>query len=245
MSDQPKEGKATFKVGDWTCVGTHGESLLGALRRHGYEVPSLCYHEAVSAYGACRLCLVEVGKGGRRRLTTSCNYPVQDGIEVFLDTDKVVKHRQVVLRLLLAMAPEAGKVRELALEHGVTDTPFEKDKDNKCILCGLCNRVCKEIVRADAIGFASRGLARKMASPYDEANEACIGCGACVYVCPTRCIGMREEENLRHIVRWHRVLPMKACRKCGRSFAPAFQLDAFAARIRADRGFFDLCQDCR
>lgn len=245
MSDRSGEGKASFKVGDRICAGTRGESLLGALRRLGYEVPSLCYHEAVSAYGACRLCLVEVGKGGRRRLTTSCNYPVQDGIEVFLDTEKVMRHRRAVLQLLLAMAPGAVEVREIALEHGVVDTPFRKDGDNECILCGLCNRVCKEIVGADAIGFASRGLARKMTTPYDEENEACIGCGACAYVCPTRCIGIREEENVRHILRWHRVLPMKSCRKCGRSFAPAFQLESFAARIRADRDFFDLCQDCR
>jgi len=245
MSNKPGKGKVPFQVGGRTCAGSPGESLLEALRRYGYEVPSLCHHEAVSAYGACRLCLVEVGKAGRRRLTTSCNYPVQEGIEVFLDTGKVVRHRRTVLQLLLAMAPGAERVREIARDYGVADTPFKKDGDNGCILCGLCNRVCREIVGADAIGFASRGLDRKMTSPYDEENEACIGCGACVYVCPTRCIGMREEENIRRIDRWHRVLPMKACRKCGRSFAPAFQLDAIAARIGADRGTFDLCQDCR
>jgi NADH dehydrogenase/NADH:ubiquinone oxidoreductase subunit G len=245
MSEQPTQGKVTFKVGDRSYQGTYGESLLGALRRLGYEVPSLCFHEAVSAYGACRLCLVEVGKGKKRRLTTSCNFPVQEGIEVFLDTDRVRKHRRVVLQLLLAVAPEAQEIQALAKEHGVEATPFEPRKGEKCILCGLCTRVCKEIVRADAIAVASRGVTKQMTAPYDETNEACIGCGACVYVCPTQCIGLTEEKNIRHILRWHRDLPMKACKKCGRFFAPTFQLNTFAGQIQVERSNFDMCQDCR
>jgi bidirectional [NiFe] hydrogenase diaphorase subunit len=245
MSEKPKEGKVSFKVAGRTHEGVYGESLLGALRRYGYEVPSLCYHEAVSPYGACRLCLVEVGKGKKKRLTTSCNYPVQDGIEVFLDSEAVQQNRRVVLQLLLSMAPASLEIQKLAREYGVPDTPFEKNKENECILCGLCQRVCKEIVQADAISFASRGLTKSVTSPYDETNEACIGCGACVYVCPTNCIGLKEENNVRHIVRWHRDLPMKSCKKCGRAIAPTFQLNAFAKQIGADRSFFDICQDCR
>jgi len=172
---EKNENKVSFKIDGRSYEGVKGESLLAAIRRYGYEVPSLCYHEAVSSYGACRLCLVEVQEGRRRKLTTSCNYPLQDGIEVFLDTEKVVHNRKMVFKLLLAMAPEAQSVRELAADHGVIDTPFEINKGNKCIDCGLCARVCKEIVEADAIGFSGRGLSKQMVSPYDEANEACIG----------------------------------------------------------------------
>ncbi len=245
MSELEMGKPTSFRVNGHEHQGVVGESLLLALRRLGYEVPSLCYHEAVSPYGACRLCLVEVGKGKRRKLTTSCNYPVQPGIEVFLDTEKVVAQRKVILQLLLAQAPEAARVKELAAEYGVSDTPFEKKPGNACILCGLCARVCREIVRADAIAFSSRGTTKEMDTPYREANEACIGCGACVFVCPTDCIGLKDENGIREVVRWHRKLPLKKCAACGRPFAPTFQLNAFAAQIGVERTHFDKCPDCR
>jgi len=234
-----------FTINDRQLQVDEGRTILDVAREQGIRIPTLCYHKDLTPYGACRLCLVEVGKGKKRRLTTSCNYPVQEGIEVFLDTDRVVAQRRVVLQLLLALAPASPEIAALAAEHGVTDTPFEKKAGNKCILCGLCNRVCKEIVGADAIGFASRGLTKDMTAPYDEASEACIGCGACVYVCPTNCIGMKEEDRIREITRWHRRLPMKDCKKCGRPWAPTFQLNAFADQIKVDRSAFDVCPDCR
>lgn len=245
VADKPDQ-KVSFQINGRTYVGTKGESLLEAIRRQGYEVPSLCHHEAVGAYGACRLCLVEVNQGGRRKLTTSCNFPLEEGLDVLLDTEKVQDHRRVVLQLLLARAPAAEAVVEIASQYGVEETPFDiVDQTNKCILCGLCKRVCSEIVGADAIGFSGRGLSKQMLSPYDEANEACIGCGACAVVCPTDCIGMKEENGIRSIVRWHRDLPMKKCKVCGRPFAPTFQLNYFADQIKVERSFFDTCQDCR
>ncbi|RME28025.1 MAG: ferredoxin, partial [Deltaproteobacteria bacterium] len=141
-----------IKVQGNTYTAEAGGSLLDTLLELGYEVPHLCHHEAVEPYGACRLCLVEVKKGRKQRLTTACNYPVMEGIEVFLDTDKVVRNRQMVLRLLLAQAPAAEAVKRLAREYGVTDTPFPvTDPDNECINCGLCARVCREVVGVEAI----------------------------------------------------------------------------------------------
>ena len=238
--------EVTFKVDGRSLRGRQGESLLEALRRYGYQVPSLCHHEAVSPYGACRLCLVEVQKGKRRKLTTSCNYPLMEGIEVFLDTEQVVSNRRVVLQLLLAQAPAAERVRQLAAEYGVNDTPFEvEDPENRCINCGLCARVCKEVVGVEAIGFSGRGAGKRMVAPYDETAEDCIGCGACVFVCPTDCIGMSETGGIRTIERWHRRLPLKTCSVCGRHFAPTFQLNKFAEWTGLPRGHFDKCPDCR
>ena len=222
-----------------------GSTVLEAARFMGFPIPTLCHMDGLSPYGACRLCLVEVKKGRKTKITTSCNYPLLEGTEVFLDTPTVVRLRKTVLQLLLAMAPKAGAVREIAEQYGVTETPFEPNQDNDCILCGLCNRVCKEVVEADAIGFAGRGYKKTMSSPYDEVNEACIGCGACAVVCPTSCIGLKEENNIRTLEKWHRRLPMKACKKCGRSFAPTFQLNHFAKAINKDASFFDICVDCR
>ncbi|RME29558.1 MAG: 4Fe-4S dicluster domain-containing protein, partial [Deltaproteobacteria bacterium] len=73
----------------------------------------------------------------------------------------------------------------------------------------------------------------------------CIGCGACVFVCPTDCIGMTEENGIRTIVRWNRKLPMKTCSACGRHFAPTFQLNKFSEWSGRGREFFDKCPDCR
>jgi ferredoxin len=84
-----------------------------------------------------------------------------------------------------------------------------------------------------------------MESPYDETAETCIGCGACVYVCPTNCIGIKEENNIRSIIKWHRDLPMQACTKCGRPFAPTFQLMHFASQIKVEKSHFDACPECR
>ena len=248
MSHPVPGEKVTYLIEGRTCEGKYGDSLLGALRNAGYEVPSLCFHEAVSPYGACRLCLVEVKKGRRQKVTTSCNYPVQEGIEVFIDTEKVIRHRKVVLKLLMAKAPAAREVRELAAEHGVTGTPFtvrDKDRDNDCILCGLCSRVCREVVEAHAIDFAGRGLKKRMESPYDETAEACIGCGACTVVCPTNCIGLQEKDGIRKILKWHRDLPMQDCNKCGRQYFPTFMLREFSRRIDVNPTHFDNCPDCR
>jgi NADH dehydrogenase/NADH:ubiquinone oxidoreductase subunit G len=186
-----------------------GASLLGELRKNGYEVPSLCYHEELSPYGACRLCLVEVKKGKRTKLTTSCNYPVQAGIEVSLDTDKVVRNRRMVLELLLARAPKAPEgLRALADRYGVKDVRFPLNGDEDCILCGLCSRACREIVGVDALTFSGRGDRKAMGPAYQRESESCILCGACVYVCPVGCVDMSESGGRRRIRRWHRELPL-------------------------------------
>jgi len=186
-----------------------GTSLLAELRRHGYEVPSLCFNENLSPYGACRLCLVEVKKGRRQKLTTSCNYPVQDGIEVFLDTERVQRNRRMVLELLLAQAPKAPReLRALADRYGVTDIRFPLNGDEECILCGLCSRTCRELVGVNALTFSGRGDRKHMGTPYAEGSEVCILCGACVHVCPVSCIDLSESGGNRRIRRWDRELPM-------------------------------------
>ena len=196
--------QVTFEAQGQTCRGTRGESLLEALRRSGFEVPGLCHHPAVKPYGACRLCLVEVQSGRRRRLVTSCDYPLEEGLKVFLDTDKVVKHRRMVLELLLAMAPDAPQIRRLAAEHGIETAGLQAAQGgDNCILCGLCVRVCREVVGVEALSLAGRGRHRALGDrPFGDFPERCIGCGACAHVCPTGAISMEEiaVSNLKQ--RW-------------------------------------------
>ena len=172
-----------------------GTTVLEAARTAGIDIPALCAHDALEPYGACRLCIVEIREKGKKRprVVASCFYPVKDGLEVETDTPRIRKLRKVLLELLLARSPGAPYVRELAAKHGVTKTRFSKLNDD-CILCGLCVRVCSEIVGANAIGFSQRGIGRKVESPFGIDHSRCIACGACAYVCPTDAIDMEYER---------------------------------------------------
>jgi NADH dehydrogenase/NADH:ubiquinone oxidoreductase subunit G len=226
----------TFKIHGREYEGAYGERLIDALRRYGYEVPSLCYHEAVGAYGGCRLCLVDVAdKRGRHKITTSCNFPVQPGIDVQVETPEVLRHRRIVMELLLAMAPKNENLRRFARQVGLDpETPrIDPAEHDDCILCGLCERVCREVVGANALAVVSRGEQKHVGTPYDEASETCIACGACAWVCPTKCIGLEEKDGNRTIVRWKRTLPLAVCEKTGRAFSPKHLFDFFARSLGA------------
>jgi NADH dehydrogenase/NADH:ubiquinone oxidoreductase subunit G len=216
-----------------------GTSLLQALQDAGYVVPHLCYHEAVTAYGACRLCLVEVVKRGRGKLTTACNYPVMDGIEVKLDTEAVQRNRKMVLELLMALCPGSEELSDLAEQYGVSerDNRFPP-QDNDCILCGLCERVCREVVGACAITFSKRGDRKDVEAPFGSADD-CIGCGACAYVCPVNCIKIEQRGNKKVIVRWNRELELQIDSVSGAPLAPKFMLDKFRAQTNLPDDFYD------
>jgi len=240
-----ENGKVKFRIDGLEVEGEKGAMLLPLALEYGFQIPHLCYHEAVSPYGGCRLCLVEVSKDGRTRLTTSCNYPVDERIEVATNSENIQRARRMVLELLLARAPNSERVKRLAADAGITETRFPLIPDaDECILCGLCERVCSEVVGANAIGFFSRGDKREMRPPFND-PIACIACGACVYVCPTDCIKMEEHGDERTIVRWNRTLKMKTCPSCGKPFAPLFQLNWIIDRVKLPKDYFEKCPVCR
>ena len=235
----------TFTIDRVEVEAEEGQNVLQVALDNGFDIPHLCYHEALEPYGACRLCQVEVTKGNRTRLTTSCNYPALEGIKVQTGTEKVMKARKMVIELLVARSPNVPIIKDLAEEYSV-GTPRFTLEDDDCILCGLCERVCREIVGVEAISFLGRGSNRKVGPPLEINPQTCIACGACVYICPTDCIKVEENENERTIVRWGRTLPMKKCKVCGRSFAPWFQLDYFGKITEGiPKDFWDKCPDCR
>jgi bidirectional [NiFe] hydrogenase diaphorase subunit len=234
-----------FTIDGFGVEGEEGQNVLQVALDNGFDIPHLCYHEALKPYGACRLCQVEVTRGNRTRLTTSCNYPVLEGISVETRTEKVTRARKMVIELLLARCPDVAIIKDLAEEYSVGEPRFKLDNDD-CILCGLCERVCREVVGVDAITFLGRGSNRKVGPPLEINPQTCIACGACVYICPTNCIKLEENEKERTIVRWGRTLPMKKCTVCGRTFAPWFQLEYFSRITEGiPQDFWDKCPDCR
>jgi bidirectional [NiFe] hydrogenase diaphorase subunit len=171
-----------------------GTTILEVAREAGIKIPTLCHHEELSPYGACRLCLVEVTKRGWPSIQPACLYPAQEGLEVSTDSERVIKTRKIMLELYLARSPESETIRELAHEYGVRDTRFKLKETSDCILCGLCVRACAEISQRHAISFAHRGSKRAIQTPFGELADLCVGCKACAFVCPTHTIQIDEAD---------------------------------------------------
>jgi len=175
-----------------------GWTVLETAKFYGLEIPTLCHHEGLTPYGGCRLCLVEIGEPGRSKLVTSCTYPAEPGLVVRTDTKRVMDARRMMIELMLSVAPGSKQLQDLASKFGVTRVRF-KPKNEECILCGLCVRMCAEQMDARAIGFQQRGYKRKISTPFDMRSEECRLCGACMYICPAcqlRCQGPNAETAL-------------------------------------------------
>ena len=176
--------EVTLKINDKEVKAKEGTTLLEAAQSAGIDIPTFCYHEKVAPHGACRFCTVEIIRGKRTRLVTSCVYPVEDGLIVKTESKPVIKIRKMLLELMLARAPGVKAIQDYAGKYGITRTRFEVEP-NFCILCGLCVRYCAEVKKANAIGFVGRGTEREVMFFPDIANEECPKCGECFPICPT------------------------------------------------------------
>ncbi len=160
-----------------------GTTLLEAARFLGIEIPTLCHMDGLTPYGACRLCVVEIGAAPKSRLVSSCTYPAEEGLKVRTGSARAVRTRRMILELLLASCPQSKIIQDLASAHDVRRQRFRQEHED-CILCGLCVRMCAEQMMAHAIGFRGRGERRSVGTPFDEQSESCRLCGGCMYVCP-------------------------------------------------------------
>jgi len=160
-----------------------GMTILDAARFFGFPIPTLCHMEGLSPYGACRLCVVEIGDAPQSKLVSSCTYPVEEGLIVRTASARVLRARKMILELLLASCPQSKVIQDLASEHDIRQQRFRQEHED-CILCGLCVRMCEEQMMAKAIGFRGRGEKRSIGTPFDIHSEVCRLCGGCIYVCP-------------------------------------------------------------
>ncbi len=175
-----------------------GTTILEAAQKLGIEIPTLCYHKGLTPYGACRVCLVEIIENGKTSLQASCIYKARDGLAIKTNTDRVAKTRKLMVELLLARCPDAKPVQELAEKLGVHKIRIAR-KNEDCLLCGLCVRMCEERMGRGAISFAHRGIRRKVEPAFDVQSDVCQTCGACYFVCPTKGIKLEEITKNRPI----------------------------------------------
>lgn len=179
-------------------VVAEGSTILQAAKLLDVKIPTLCYHPLLKPFGACRLCVVEVRQNDGFTIMTACNTPCEDGIVVATDTPHLRAARRLVIEMMLARWPNVPILRQLGEELGVERPRFvsavRDEREDACILCSRCVRICEEVVGACAIGFEDRGIHRKVTTPFQEESEACIACGACAQVCPTSHIRFEPED---------------------------------------------------
>lgn len=196
-----------------------GSTILEAARIGGIEIPTLCYLKDINEIGACRICMVEVK--GARSLVTACVYPVNEGMEIFTNTERVRHSRKTTLELILSTHDKSClscvrsgtcELQQLCKEFGVDDPnafageTIHYDFDdsaahmvrdnNKCILCRRCVAAC-DAQGISVIGANARGFDTHISSAFDKdlANVSCISCGQCIVNCPTGAIVEKDDTD--------------------------------------------------
>lgn len=175
-----------------------GTTVLDAALDYGICIPHLCHMPGITPIGACRLCIVELIKDGRSKVTTSCTLEAEQGMVIRAHSEKILKARKNIAEMLVSEAPNSRAIQDVAVKCGVKTVRYSF-RHQDCVLCGRCVRVCDEMWQSKSLGFVGRGLARDVRLPFDKRPDFCKRCNACIDVCPmtiTPCTGpMKKGEE--------------------------------------------------
>ena len=172
----------TITIDGQTVETTEGTSVLAAALEAGICIPNLCYLPETPPTGACRVCLVEIERNGRTRMTASCTLEAKEGMVIHAHSENVLRARRNVVELLLAEASQSPVLQALAERLGVDEVRYP-EREEDCILCGRCVAACAAIAGTGAKGFIGRGNKRHIGLPlYDE--KYCQKCDECRERCP-------------------------------------------------------------
>ena len=229
MGTTTTTSKITITIDGKPATVIKDSFLLDATRSLGIDIPTLCFHKDLTPTGICRLCICEVAVRGKKRLVTSCNYPVREEMQVETHSPRVLQHRKVLAEMYLGRWPNVPVVQEIARKCGVTESRFRSeltdDNPKACILCGHCVRACEEFIQEQILDFAGRGIKRHLTMPYGEVDPHCVGCTSCATVCPTGAIEIVDDLN--------RPVDPKLIRDHGMKInAEMATLDKFQCRMR-------------
>lgn len=232
-----------IKIDGKLCYAAFGETILDVAKRNEINIPTLCHNEALSGLGSCRMCIVEILQNNRSKVVTSCIYPITKEIEIKTNSEKIVKMRKTILRLLSARVPKNEYISKLMEEYKVPkETRFRSDDTEHCILCGLCVKACAEL-GTNALATVNRGVTKKISTPYDEPSLDCIGCASCAEVCPTHSIKVTMQNGIKTI--WGKEFKLMKCENCGDEFATQKQYEFVQKKLNKASNEKVLCPKCR
>ena len=166
---------------------TEGMTVLEAAQSAGISIPTLCHHEKLEPFGACRLCIVKVQVGNWSKHVVSCVYTVEENLIVTTRSEEIDKIRKIILELQLCHAPDSPELLAYGEEYGADKDRFEKEA-SFCIHCGLCVRYCAEVKQKHVVGFVDRGIRKEICFIPELAAKECWDCKECFPLCPTEAL---------------------------------------------------------
>lgn len=216
-----KMEKVTLTIDNITVEVPKEYTILEAAKTVGVDIPTLCFLKDANEIGACRVCLVEIQ--GARALQASCVHPVAEGMVIKTNTKKLRDTRKSTVELILSnhnrecltcFRNKSCELQSLAEELNISEIPFEGEKtvgtiddkstsivrdSSKCILCGRCVNVCKNVQKTSILEFTNRGFETQISPAFNKSmNETpCIYCGQCIVSCPVA--ALREKEDIERV----------------------------------------------